>query len=50
MDFPPIASLGGMDCTFAMLEKLAMLFVVISAGIFIAHAIDSYRSRLQRAF
>ena len=30
----------------AMVEALIVLFGVISAGIFIAHAIDSYRSRL----
>jgi hypothetical protein len=30
----------------AMWEALIVLFGVISAGIFIAHAIDSYRSRL----
>jgi hypothetical protein len=29
-----------------MLEAITALFGVISAGIFIAHALDGYRSRL----
>jgi hypothetical protein len=41
---------GASESILPMLEALIVLFVVVSAGIFIAHAIDSYRSHLWRAF
>jgi hypothetical protein len=40
----PLGPTAGLQ-DFAMLEAITALFGVMSVGVFIAHAIDGYRSR-----
>jgi hypothetical protein len=42
----PLGSSAGHFGIVAMLEAVTAFFGIMSAGIFIAHAVDGYRSRL----
>jgi hypothetical protein len=42
----PLGLIAGAFRIVAMLEAVTAFFGIMSAGIFIAHAVDGYRSRL----